>query len=64
MKDPIQVLILNTKNPFQSTQKPIEYQYYCEEYFKKAIDDEITRFLNRYISIIPRGVLVDLLKAS
>jgi len=58
--DPVTALIPNPSNIMDIREVQIEYSLFCEEIFKKQINDKISELIGKYITIIPKEVAASL----
>ena len=56
------VRIINKDNIFQPREIEVSYKVFIEEYFKKKIEETITQYLSRYISIMPVEITATLIR--
>ena len=62
-KQPVKVIQINPADLFKPIEKLIDYQVFCE-HFKENISKQITEFLGRFITVLPKDIRYSIFKIS
>lgn len=57
---PIKIMSLNPSDIWKPNYQEIDYDDFCEDYFKNGINNRITDFLGKYITILPSDVRISI----
>lgn len=57
---PIKIMSFNPSDIWNPVYQEIDYYEFCEQYFKNTINDNITDFLGKYITILPSDIRISI----